>query len=437
MVVHPLKCKTRKSCILYLVMCDAERDPAWCCRRHPRACRAPTSPRSVAAQASVAVREPASAAVQLRALRSVALDGEVVVSHTTHANLHFARNWYQHLQRAGVRNYALIATDDEALSALSYEIGPRHVVQCPRSIFDGAGDGSAQQTYRSRGWTKLMFAVPRMLRWVLSAGLHVLWMDTDVVTVRDPFPLLHRLAAQAAPSAPLLLASVDGRVPDEDLHECSRRYTVDARWGKSSGTSKLCGGLFYMRSSAATVALARDWEARVRAPGAGKKNQPHFNDAIEAARNVTAVLLPCAAFPNGYRYASHAWRRAQPQPPVLVHNNWIKGHAAKLERFREWGMWLPAGNASSSPAAPARARSSARRPLPAAAAAAAAAAARVTPRRTAAPHARDGRRVPWRAHAAPLAGGPSGPRGAGSPGRPRRVVVRRRRPGGETAERAS
>ena len=24
---------------------------------------------------------------------------------------------------------------------------------------------------------------------------------------------------------------------------------------------------------------------------------------------------------------------------MLVHNNWIKGHAAKRARFREWGMW--------------------------------------------------------------------------------------------------
>ena len=24
----------------------------------------------------------------------------------------------------------------------------------------------------------------------------------------------------------------------------------------------------------------------------------------------------------------------------MVHNNWIKGHAAKLERFQRWGMWL-------------------------------------------------------------------------------------------------
>ena len=109
-------------------------------------------------------------------------------------------------------------------------------------------DGVAQaaEAYRSRGWTRLMFAVPRMLHWVLAMGLDVLWMDTDVVALSDPFPLIrqHAAAANAAnaatavpriasaianastvlpqPPRGLLLASVDGRVPDDQLTECSR-----------------------------------------------------------------------------------------------------------------------------------------------------------------------------------------------------------------------
>ena len=54
---------------------------------------------------------------------------------------------------------------------------------------------------------------------------------------------------------------------------------------------------------------------------------------------VAVSLLPCDLFPNGYRYASESWRRAQRRPPLAVHNNWIKGHAAKLARFKEWGLW--------------------------------------------------------------------------------------------------
>ena len=123
----------------------------------------------------------------------------------------------------------------------------------------------------------------------------------------------------------------------------ARSYSHDPRWRASSGTSKLCGGLFFARSSAATIALALDWGQRVNALNAGQKNQPHFNAALDAARNVHVALLPCAQFPNGVRYASPAWRLAQlahqQARTVLVHNNWIKGHAAKRARFREWGLW--------------------------------------------------------------------------------------------------
>ena len=181
-----------------------------------------------------------------RILRRLALDDAIAVTHTTAANLEFARNWYLHLQRAGVRNYALIATDDDAHATLAREV-VGHVVAYP---LGPKGVAQAAQSYRSRGWTRLMFAVPRMLHWVLTMGLDVLWMDTDVVALSDPFPLIrqHAAAANAAnaatavpriasvsasasanagtvlpqPPRGLLLASVDGRVPDEKLTECSR-----------------------------------------------------------------------------------------------------------------------------------------------------------------------------------------------------------------------
>ena len=350
-----------------------------CCRRHPRACvRRPFHHRlanvtgaALPLSGSEQSFEPAA-----RILHRLALDGAIAVTHTTAANLDFARNWYLHLQRAGVRNYALIATDDDAHATLAREV-TGHVVAYP---LGPKGVAQAAQSYRSRGWTRLMFAVPRMLHWVLAMGLDVLWMDTDVVALSDPFPFIRQHAAAAAAAAAanagtavpriasasasadnaltppprgLLLASVDGRVPDERLTECGRYYSHDPRWRASSGTSKLCGGLFFARSSAATIALALDWHERVNALNAGQKNQPHFNAALDAARNVDVALLPCAQFPNGARYASPAWRRAQlahpqlahpqahqrEQGPVLVHNNWIKGHAAKLARFREWGLW--------------------------------------------------------------------------------------------------
>ena len=241
-----------------------------CCRRHPRACvRRPFHHRlaNVTGAALPLSGSEQSSEPAARILHRLALDGAIAVTHTTAANLEFARNWYLHLQRAGVRNYALIATDDDAHATLAREV-TGHVVAYP---LGPKGVAQAAQSYRSRGWTRLMFAVPRMLHWVLAMGLDVLWMDTDVVALSDPFPLIRRHTAAAnananananagtavaraasagvhgdnavsrpPPPRGLLLASVDGRVPDERLTECGRHYSRDPRWRASSGTSKLC-----------------------------------------------------------------------------------------------------------------------------------------------------------------------------------------------------
>ncbi len=277
--------------------------------------------------------------------------GDLAVTHTTGANLDFARNWYRHLQRAGVRNYALLATDASAHRALLSEL-PGHVVRCPSWIL--ADDrtpspterSSAGYKYRSAGWTRLMFAVPQMVHWVLQLRINVLWMDTDVVALADPFPFI-RSELSSAGEGTSLLGSVDGRVDEARLTECERAYSDDrARWGNSAGGWKLCGGLFYLRHGAASRAFLRDWERRLRAPRSGGKNQPHYNAALRDS-GVGVRVLPCAAFPNGYRYASEAWRRAHTTRPLLVHNNWIKGADAKRERFIQWGMWLDGANSTS------------------------------------------------------------------------------------------
>ena len=85
-----------------------------------------------------------------------------------------------------------------------------------------------------------------------------------------------------------------------------------------------------------------EWERRLQdphgPPGHRLKNQPHFNAALRAA-GTRVKLLPCDLFPNGYRYASPSWRAAQRRAPISVHNNWIRGAAAKKRRFVEWGFW--------------------------------------------------------------------------------------------------
>ena len=307
-----------------------------CCERHPKACRAadrlPTPMRIISSNDARAESE--EGARRLRALAEWPR-GDLAVSHTNAANMPFARNWWRHLQAAGVRNFALLATDDEAHAILT-AVTPAHAVRCPRSIVGTSSKDRQPSRYRSAGWTKLMFAVPLMVRWVLRFGLNVLWMDTDVVALTNPFPSIRAQLDDAnqsgGGSGGLILASVDGRVPEEDLHECRRVYTVDVRWGRSASGWKLCGGLFYLRHGDAALGFLREWERRLRAPAAGAKNQPHYNEALRAVScstsdtagcgsRLSVRILPCDLFPNGYRYASDEWRRAQRRKPLAVHNN--------------------------------------------------------------------------------------------------------------------
>jgi len=340
-----------------------------CCTRHPKACHAIDSPIEAPHLLSNDAHTTAAAAARLRAIAAWP-SRDIAVSHTTGgANLAFARNWWRHLKRAGVENFALLATDDTAYAALELEL-PGRSVRCPESIVGVAAQmiaadmqrsGKRGARYRSAGWTRLMFAVPTMVRWVLDAGLNVLWMDTDVVALSNPFTVVRaQLAAAGAMNAAdvrgggLLLASVDGRVSDENPRECSAQYSRSAQWGHSAGGWKLCGGLFYLPRSDSALAFLREWERRLATPNAGAKNQPHYNEALRAISeegvdkggggSLRVWLLPCELFPNGFRYASVVWRRAQRRSPVAVHNNWIKGLEAKEQRFRAWGMW----NASAS-----------------------------------------------------------------------------------------
>ena len=91
-----------------------------------------------------------------------------------------------------------------------------------------------------------------MLRWVLAMQLDVLWMDTDVVALADPLPVLRDLlgANASASSPPQLLASVDGRFPDEDPRECAQYYTAETRLGRERGREQALRRAFYLRHGA-------------------------------------------------------------------------------------------------------------------------------------------------------------------------------------------
>jgi len=110
-------------------------------------------------------------------LHALARRGRIAVSHTNAGNLPFARNWFASLMRVGVPNWAIFATDEEAYDILHAEV-PNHVLRWHNRA---SGPRGSHFAFRSKGWTRVVFAVPRMARFVLELGLAVLWIDTDIV----------------------------------------------------------------------------------------------------------------------------------------------------------------------------------------------------------------------------------------------------------------
>lgn len=176
----------------------------------------------------------------------------------------------------------------------------------------------------------------------------MLWIDTDIVALSDPFPVLDGLhggqpsamlsqvesplphahcrnahcrcpmpnALRPMPNAqcptpnahcPLPIAQcqqVDGRFPEAAPRECGKIYSDDkAQWGASSGTWKLCSGLFLLQPGNASLGFVDAWAERLANKQAGAKNQPHYNAAL-AQSNLSASVLPCDLFPNGPQVAS-------------------------------------------------------------------------------------------------------------------------------------
>lgn len=202
---------------------------AECCARHPRACArtfATHAPRLVSLKPSKLYRQTDT--VNRNLLQKLAIDGELAVSHTNGANLPFARNWYSHMQKAGVHNFAIIATDDEAFDALNSEL-PKRVVPYPKPI-SAVRAQTEPLRYRSAGWTRLMFEVPRMVLWVLRMGLDVLWMDTDIAVFSNPFPVQsatlahhHHPSLLARPVPACVSACVTAADQEHLVHRCSTR----------------------------------------------------------------------------------------------------------------------------------------------------------------------------------------------------------------------
>lgn len=95
-------------------------------------------------------------------------------------------------------------------------------------------------------------------------------------------------------------------------------------------------------SCSSHVAFFRRLIPRVpRFPSLQKPFQPAFAQQQDAG--LRYAILPRHIFPTGLQFFDHDYEENYLEiyhsEALVAHNNWIKGHDDKLERFREYHLW--------------------------------------------------------------------------------------------------
>ncbi|KAK8819264.1 hypothetical protein WA577_003730 [Blastocystis sp. JDR] len=141
---------------------------------------------------------------------------------------------------------------------------------------------------------------------ILHFGVNLLYMDCDVVLLKNPFPYVYSVSGVD------LLVQRDG--------------------------SKICTGFMYLVSSPTSKAMMRQANRYIRRQA--MDDQDAVNLAVKKTR-MPFLFLPSDAFPSGFRFfARHqlAWDLKN-SPCVILHNNYVRGEFGKELRFKEMGLF--------------------------------------------------------------------------------------------------
>ncbi|XP_071815912.1 uncharacterized protein [Apostichopus japonicus] len=167
---------------------------------------------------------------------------------------------------------------------------------------------SEASAWKSDGYIHLVRKRPRYVGILLSHGIDVLYVDTDIVWLGDPFPFF---------------TGVSDIYIQQELEE-SILY---------------CAGFFYMRSNIRTITFVDTW-AKTHFKGR-RGIQRAFNDLLAIYNNISVAPLPTSQFCSGHTFFSSKTPWAEREPPVIeVHANFIAGFQNKKESLMNAGLWF-------------------------------------------------------------------------------------------------
>ena len=219
----------------------------------------------------------------------------------------FALNWLCFVRRHGIRNFVLLAVDDQSVQQLELLGYGQHVMHAQQLFPDdtfGECGGSNTHAYKTACFNRQTELKSLFVLTALLAGHNVVLSDMDISFVHNPLlymPLQHYWEMQLEPQ----------------------------EW---------CTGLYYVQSNPFTIQMEIAVLMGIRR-NKDKDDQEVFNKwimyhRIQMPEVIEQQLFPLdrILFPIGKDYGQ--------LNGVVQHNNWMNGAPQKRERQREHGLFL-------------------------------------------------------------------------------------------------
>lgn len=192
--------------------------------------------------------------VDIRTLADHAINNTVVVVPVNTGMLHLAANLLCSLSALSFNTSAIVfwALDDGAQASLA---GRGYATYRDATLFSASGDENARGA--TAAYRRMMRQRPLFFRSVLSSGFDVLMLDADIVFWQSPLVVVPRAEDRKSVD---MVYSTDAR----EFFTEHDAFTDAGRRG--SLMPPICNGMFWMRSSKATVSLWSEMIAVFEAP---------------------------------------------------------------------------------------------------------------------------------------------------------------------------
>ena len=172
---------------------------------------------------------------------------------------------------------------------------------------------AAHSSYGSAAFKEKTHIKTKIILDALELGFDVLIVDVDIVFLKNPIPFF-------------------------DCDNCDIQIQSDG--------PEINSGFYYVRPTKPAVKLHQS-SLELAHRSRGLSNQQCINKILNSMRKQKSIkvkVLSDSEFPRGYIFFEKGKRMFSDDPPcdkcVIIHNNWIVGGAAKIYRFKEFGLWM-------------------------------------------------------------------------------------------------